>query len=271
MIFSGKRKVKRAAVLGCGPSGLFAAHGLEQTGWTVSIFSKARKSHLYGAQYLHGPIDGLSPDAKQPETVKYQLTGLVDDYRQKVYGLREEQILTSVQALEVEHQAWDLRAAYGRAWELYGSRVFDLTLNPEIVNALGRDFSVIVSTVPMPSLCNNPEGHRFHGTEVWAYGDAPDRGQFAPYRPAPMTVECNGQRDVGWYRAANIYGHVTMEWPGKSKPPLPGVASVTKPLYTDCNCYRNGSMKAKFIPLGRYGQWSKSGLTHHGYTQAVDL
>lgn len=264
---------KRAAVLGCGPAGLFAAHAMITNGWDVRIFSKARKSHLYGAQYLHAPIDGLSPLDEEPETIKYQFTGLVDDYRLKVYGLREDTVLTSVQTLEPEHQAWDLREAYDHAWRLYGDLVVDVDLSgkplPDLLPL--EDFRLVVSTVPLPTLCYQPEVHRFHSTDVWAYGDAPDRGQLAPYRPAPFTVECNGTRDVGWYRSANIYGHVTMEWPSRNKPPLPGVAAVTKPLYTDCSCYRDGSIRPRFVPLGRYGQWSKGVLTHHAYTQGAQL
>lgn len=273
-------KPKHAAVLGCGPAGLFAAHGLVEAGWDVWIYSKKRKSHLYGAQYLHAPIPGLTPPG-DPIRIKYQLEGSVDGYREKIYGAMPVKV--SPEALEMEHDAWDLRATYDAAWERYSGDITQLVLSPHVLrggelsspgdppplNEIG--FNLIVNTIPAPILCYQPDVHQFHAARVWAYGDAPDRGQFAPYRPADGAVECNGTRDTGWYRASNIFDHVTVEWPVDRKPPLPGVAEVTKPIYTDCNCYRDGTFPVRFVPLGRYGQWSKGVLTHHAYTQAANL
>lgn len=214
-------------------------------------------------------------------TVKYTLQGTTDEYRDKVYGPTSS-VNTSVEALEMEHAAWDLRATYDAAWERYGKSVIHLPLSASVMGVppKGEDgsttgidwrhFDICLSSVPLPDLCYR-DGHQFHSAEVWAMGDAPERGQYVPYRPAENTVECNGTRDTGWYRASNIFGHVTVEWPKKSKPPLPGVASVTKPIYSDCDCYRHGELGIKFRPIGRYGAWQKSILTHHAYTQAAQL
>lgn len=279
-----ERGPRRAAVLGCGPAGLFAAHGLKQAGWSVQIFSNKRKSHMYGAQYLHAPIPGLTPDDEEPQEINYQLQGTPDGYRDKVYGMQPVQV--SPQTLNQRHMSWDIRAAYDRAWELYGPLVHDVEIDyqwmgigkfsdgppdptTEMLSLPGLD--LIVSTIPMTDLCYQDDEHLFHSTQIWAIGDAPDRGQWAPYRPELNTVECNSSADVGWYRAANVRGHVTVEWPGKSRPPLPEVAPVYKPLYTDCNCYRDGRYPVKFVPLGRYGSWTKSVLSHHAYTQAAQL
>lgn len=271
------KKHKRAAVLGCGPAGLFAAHGLVEAGWAVWIYSKKRPSHLYGAQYLHSPIPGLTTG--DPIQVKYLLEGTTDGYREKVYG--STPVKVSPEALEMEHSAWDLRATYAAAWDRFEGDVAHAEISPEW---LGRrdveeggvslalsSFELIVNTIPLPTLCYQRDLHQFHAARIWAIGDAPDRGQFAPYRPAEGTVECNGTRDTGWYRASTIYGHSTVEWPHNRKPPLPAVAEVVKPIYTDCNCYRDGSFPVKFVNLGRYGRWEKSVLTHHAYTQALQL
>lgn len=271
------RKSKRAAVLGCGPAGLFAAHGLLQSGWDVWIYSEKRKSDLYGAQYLHGPIEDLTPSGEIPTMVNYRLEGSIEDYRQKVYGAVPVRV--SPESLLTRHAAWDIRAAYDRAWELYGPHVIHFPMDSKSIGWVNgplsatKKFDVIVSTLPMPALCYKPDLHQFHSASIWAYGDAPDRGQLAPYRPEEDFVECNGTSEVGWYRASNIHGHVTVEWPGRSKPPLPGVAGVKKPIYTDCNCYRDGTLPrgTQFVPLGRYGQWSKGVLSHHAYTQAMNL
>lgn len=278
------RRAGRAAVLGCGPAGLFAAHGLIQNGWDVTIFSKKRKSHMFGAQYLHAPIPGLTPEDAEAVNIKYVLVGEVDDYREKVYGVN--QVATSVELLGQEHQAWDIRQAYDAAWELYADRIEDVTLDHSMlgvhkVNAgppsprniidLAR-FTHVVSSVPLPSLCYQPDAHQFHAVKVWAMGDAPERGQYVPYHPArDNVVECNGERDTGWYRAARVFGYSTVEWPGGRKPPLPSVAEVTKPLWSDCNCYRDGVFPKTFVPVGRYGQWLKGVLTHHAYATAVSL
>jgi hypothetical protein len=262
-----------------------------ENGWKVSIFSKKRKSHLYGAQYLHAPIPGLTPDAEEPREIRYSLTGDVDGYREKVYG--GIPVKVSPEALNMTHSGWDIRAAYDAAWDRYESAIFDTgQFGPELLGmaswsgnvpdpapitpiTYGGAYPLVVSTIPLPYLCYKSGDCQFHSTEVWALGDAPDRGQHVAYRPEPNTVECNGTRDVGWYRAANVFDHVTMEWPAKSKPPLPGVASVTKPIYTTCVCFRGPESKRaqgfRFVPLGRYGTWTKSVLTHHAYTQAAQL
>lgn len=265
---------KRALILGCGPSGLFAAHALEENGWDIRIYSKKRKSHIYGAQYLHSPIPGLTPEGIEPIWVKYILNGSAEVYREKVYGAMP--VNTSVEALDTEHMAWDLRATYDAAWERWSERVIPVQVDRSFMGAPlspGEDASltidyrrwdVVLSSIPLNQICYR--NHQFHSAEVWALGDAPDRGQLAPYRPAENTVECNGTFDSAWYRASNVYGHVTMEWPGNRKPPLQGVAAVTKPIYTDCDCYGKN-----VIHIGRYGSWKKSVLTHHAYTQAAQL
>lgn len=279
----GRRRSKHAAVLGCGPAGLFATHALVENGWDVTIFSKKRESHLYGAQYLHAPIPGLTPEGVEPVWVKYALTGTVEGYREKVYGALPA--YTSIEALEPEHLAWDLRATYAAAWRRYQGLVIERELSPKVLGAPlrwdpdvlpqeprrldFRQFDVMLSSVPLPQLCYRK--HAFQSVEIWAIGDAPDRGQLAPYRPEPNTVECDGTRDRGWYRASHIYNYVTVEWPGDSRPPLPGAAQVTKPVQTDCVCYRSRELGLTFIPIGRYGSWSKGVLTHNAYTQAAQL
>lgn len=277
-VFARNRRFRRAAVLGCGPAGLFAAHGLVEAGYTVWILSKKRKSHLYGAQYLHAPVPGLTPVDADPIEITYRLEGDVEGYRQKVYGAMPVKV--SPEALDMKHQGWDLRATYDAAWDRFQDDITHAELSPDALRGGGRlgdwdlskgGWDLIVNTVPLTEICYQRDLHQFHAARVWAYGDAPALGQLTPFRPEPGMVECNGTRDTGWYRASNIYGHATIEWPLNRKPPLSGVAEVTKPIYTDCNCYRDGSFPIRFVSLGRYGQWQKGVLTHHAYTQAVQL
>lgn len=274
------RRDKMAAVLGCGPAGLFAVHALINSGWKVKVFSKKRKSHMFGAQYLHVPIPGLTE--RQPIEVSYKLLdGTADEYREKVYG--SSQVATSVETLPESHLAWDIREAYDNAWERYAHLIRETEVTPRWLGAptgrsdeagtfLAYDYwDVVVSSIPMPDLCYQKDVHRFNKASIWAMGDAPQRGQYAPYRPPANTVQCNASRYVGWYRASNIFEHVTVEWPGRSKPPLPGVAEVFKPIDTNCNCYRVGRPGFKFVPIGRYGQWAKGVLTSDAYAQAAQL
>jgi hypothetical protein len=259
---------RTAAVLGCGPAGLFAAHAMVENGWSVRVFSKARQSHMYGAQYLHAPVPGLTPEEEEPELVMYELRGNASGYREKVYG--SIPVKVSPEALTMRHDAWDIRAAYDMAWKLYGESVEDTLITPEwLTSGVLDEFHTVVSSVPLPILCADKDAHEFHAARIWAYGDAPRHGQYAPFRPPVQTVICDGTKDTGWYRASNIHGYVTMEWPYGKRPPLPGIAEVAKPIYSTCNCHTNH--RWRFVKVGRYGTWSKGVLSHQAYTTASAL
>src|SRR5678809_864059 len=60
----------RVLILGCGPSGLIAAHAAYNRGADFIVVSKARKSFMNGAQYLHAPIPGVS--IKEPFLINYE-------------------------------------------------------------------------------------------------------------------------------------------------------------------------------------------------------
>jgi hypothetical protein len=277
-----REKLKRAAVLGCGPAGLFATHALVEKGWQVTVYSKRRKSHMFGAQYLHRAIPGLTKS--DPVEVEYALLGgTPEEYREKIYG--PNQVTTSVQILNNNHQAWDIREAYDEAWERYSHLVIEADVTSKWlgihsweeraepltpVGLASHQYDVVISSIPMDQLCY--QQHEFHSTSIWAIGDAPERGTYAPYRAPENTIQCSASPDVGWYRASNVFSHVTVEWPGRTKPPLPGIAQVTKPIANNCNCFDWGSgFPSKFIRVGRYGQWIKGVLSHHAYETAAWL
>lgn len=263
-LFASLRNNRVAAVLGCGPAGLFATHALVQNGWNVIVYSRKRRSEMFGAQYLHGPIEGLTVGAGR--TLRYHLTGEIDAYRRKVYG-DQSNVAVSPQSLSKVHQAWDIRQAYYNAWDLYQERVLHVnTINTGWLERTLSEYKLVVSTLPAHVLCEDAKGdHVFSSRLVWAIGDAPERGIFCPVSVNPMTVELNGERDVGWYRAANVYGYRTAEWPEGRKPPIEGVASIAKPISTNCNCFPG------IIRLGRYGKWTKGVLAHDAYNEAAKL
>jgi hypothetical protein len=278
-------KTRRAAVLGCGPAGLFAAHALVQKGWDVSIYSRKRRSEMYGSQYLHHPIPGLV-DEKDSRTISYVLRGSVADYRQKVYG--GSTIRVSPETLPPTHPGWDIRAAYYKAFDLYRDLIVDVpSIDPGFLGVVGGEsgrtspvsisglrldqFDQVISSLPAPVLCHRPMVHQFLSQDVWAIGDAPERGIFSPVGVADDTVICDGTRGIGWYRASKIFGYSSAEWPGGKRPPISNIAPVSKPVATDCDCFIDNREKVSVIRVGRYGTWTKGVLAHHAYQEAWQL
>lgn len=261
-----RRLPRRVAILGCGPAGLFAAHAFFERGWGVDIYSRKRRSEMFGAQYLHQAIDGLSASTDWVN-LTYELRGTNEGYAQKVYGHQEVDFVSPQQFLGGS-VVWDIRAAYYRAWELYGTRVIDTNITPAYVKAmLDGEYRHVISSLPATNLCDNPS-HQFSAQRVWSMGDAPERGQFCPVTVMKNMVVCDGTPDTGWYRASNIFGYSTVEWPESRKPPIPGVAEVLKPIATTCTCYDKWD---KYVRVGRYGTWTKGTLSHHAFVTAQGL
>jgi hypothetical protein len=263
-------------ILGCGPAGLFAAHAANQLGHSVDILSKRRKSEMFGAQYLHRDIPGLTDldDVARRVArfeVTYTLTGTLDEYLHKVYGDEIPDNVT-VDSLEKKESAWDIRATYLNAWMRYFHLIEEVDLNSRrLAEEIDRRKPhIVISTVPAPSLCYRRGIHSFISRDIWAVGDAPERGIFAPsWAPGTNIIAYDGTAHRGWYRASNIAGYNAVEWPEQSKPPLPTVARVVKPIRTDCNCFiERGDPRQRhpiYWRVGRYGSWSRFGHTHQAY------
>lgn len=257
----------KVAVLGCGPAGLMAAHAASRLDADVAVFSKKRKSRLFGAQYLHKPI----PDVTNREdfvTVEYMLRGDVEDYRRKVYG-RMWDGTVSPEDYADDHMAWDIRSTYDLLWDAYGQFVNDGDVDAAVVAGLINDseFDLVVNTIPLPALCH--QGHIFRGTEIVAAGDAPELGIDVGtiYHCPPNTVQCNGEDHPSWYRISRIFDHTTVEWPAGTKPPIGSSQTVTKPTSHNCDCWKR---YPKFMSVGRYGSWTKGVLSHSAYDQVME-
>lgn len=250
----------KVLVLGCGPAGLLAAHAFSIDGHDVLVFSKKRKSEMYGAQYLHAPIPGMTPGGAF--RVNYSLTGTPEQYRAKVYG-PNSRVEVSPESFTEPHDGWDIRGTYTNLWDTYGSYVQDYDLNPQSFQVLLDDLvpDLAVCTVPRPLLCQD-DAHTFAAQKVWAIGDAPERGIFCPVNVAKNTVLCNGEDVPGWYRAANVLGYKTAEWPHQSRPPINDVSEIDKPLWHNCTCWPDVQF------LGRFGEWSKGVLSHEAFWKA---
>src|SRR4051812_38354175 len=108
----------KIAVLGCGPAGMMAAAGaveaaLDYEGGDIAIFSRKRKSELFGAQYLHKPIPWATPPKEV--TVDYRIIGEPADYKRKVYG-NGWLGAVSPEDLQEPHPGWDIRETYDNLW-----------------------------------------------------------------------------------------------------------------------------------------------------------
>lgn len=243
----------KVLVLGCGPAGLIAAHAAATAQCDVLIYSKARKSHMNGAQYLHRPIP--MANNKPPFKISYQLSGSVEGYRDKVYGERSG-VKVSPESLVGESWAWDIREAYDWLWNTYGEYVQDFDAYPESVASLLRSAEpdLVISTVPAPLLCH--AGHAFTSTTIWS-------SDMKMGHISDNTVLCNGEPYFGWYRTSLIQGWANTEWPQDTKPPIPQhrLWEVTKPIDTTCTCF------PEIIRMGRYGRWAKGVLSHQAWEE----
>lgn len=248
------RRVRLAAVIGSGPAGLFAAQRLEEEGFKVSVFSPGMKSELNGAQYLHRPIPAFNGRV-EGVPVEYRLNGDADGYRVKVYG-EEATVKVSPETLTGTHLAWDIRTAYNAAWKRWKGlgRITSGMVDGRQIPYMLKEFKLVVNTAPLRGLCLG--GHAFESSTIYASGDAP--GNRCPVRVEEMTVQCDGTRERGWYRASNVFGFCTVEYPGGKKPPI-ALARVTKPIRHGCTCFPG------LINAGRYGSWTKGVLSDSAY------
>jgi hypothetical protein len=252
----------RVAILGCGPAGLIAAYAVESQGHDPYLFSmRKRQSEMFGAQYLHEPIPGI--DAGPAQRITYSLLGTAEGYREKVYG-KDYTGTVSPLALKPEHDAYDIRRTYDALWEVYGRWVREEYVNDGWLRDNLMNFGLVISTIPAPSICRS-FSHVFWNQGIWAYGDAPARGQYAPVDLKDGAVVCNGLPDPAWYRASRIFGHATLEWSQQGDLPLDlRVSAVKKPLKTDCDCWPG------VVRLGRYGKWRKGYLVHQVYQDTLE-
>jgi hypothetical protein len=258
------RRRKRVLILGCGPAGLFAAQAAKNAGADYRILSKRRKSEMFGAQFLQSPIAGIIDYAEQFQ-VHFKLSGDFLDYKRKVYG-DELPDPDAVSEGEFFHDkpAWDIRAAYDRAWKEHQHLIepFNLTAETFPHHRAVYKPHLTVSTIPLPSICAQPSAHAFTEQSLWAIGDAPERGVFAPFSPPDdNTVLYDGTDERAWHRCAKIQGYSTIEWPEVNRPPLDDVVKISKPIATSCNCWEGRD----FIKAGRYGAWHWAGQSHHSY------
>lgn len=257
----------RIAVLGCGPAGLMAAHAARGLGHDITIFSeKVRQSRMFGAQYLHQPIPNAT-NLTKVAWVDYTLQGPMEGYRRKVYGDKAE-VTVSPEQLQRHHPAWDIRETYFRLWDLYAARMRMVErISWENFAEVTRDFDVVISSIPKTSTCHWRETNRhlFHGINIYAKGEAPEKGIHIDVDCPRDMVICNGWMEPSWYRASNVFGHKTVEWSWSmvTSEAMRDAAVVEKPISNTCDCWPGT------LYVGRYGSWTKGVLASDAYTRTV--
>lgn len=251
---------KTVGVLGCGPAGLLAAHGVGMAGQPLSVHSQPVKSVQGGAQFLHQAIPGLT-DTEPHYRIKYELLGTSIGYREKVYGLEGGTNPDFVSMDNVHDQqmqdVWDLGLVYEDLWEAFGFAVNEAEINGKWMAEHGNEFKLIISTIPKPALCIDPR-HKFEAQTIYI-------DPVVPTHLAPNTIVYNGEPSPSWYRASRIGEAGGTEYSERTPAP-PGVERfpVKKPIRTDCDCWPN------VLHVGRYGAWKKGILVHHAYEAAVE-
>jgi len=226
------------------------------------ILSKKQKSSIYGAQYLHQPIPGLSSQrpAGQIRTIR---VGEAAGYAQRVYG--NAQHVTSWEKVRPLADAWDLRKTYDAAWEQFKNSIADITLGPHDIAEYTANFDLVISTIPLWAICTNPKMHRFNSVPILVKKDIGPEEVIKTKHP--NWVVYNGSTGpADWYRASSIFGHTSVE--ARSIPALMNKAhweSGFKVVSTNCDCHPN------VVRAGRMGKWTGGVLTHHAFATTIEV
>jgi hypothetical protein len=241
----------KVAVLGCGPSGLLAAHAVVRAGHEPVVFSRKQKSRIPGAVYLHEHIPGVSSKTPDGEIIFWRV-GTRDGYAQKVYGNPAAPV--SWDKFDTgRYPAWSMMRLYARLWAEYESVIVDVNLTEQRLTELEDNYALVISSIPAKAMCQSPY-HFFNGTEVWISDEAQE---LCP----DNSIMYNGKPDTPWYRTSRIFGFGATEYAGPVGPDNAVVAGM-KPLRTNCTCHPH------ITRVGRFGLWEKGVLVHHAFKQA---
>jgi hypothetical protein len=252
--------VKPIAVLGTGPAGLLAAHGVGLTGKPVAVFGLGQKSVISGAQFLHTAIPELTQPDEPDTEVNFLYSGTPQGYKEKVYGTdpNHQPSFVSFDNLKTSQPAWNLCAIYDYLWESFGERSNQVHINHEWLEENKDSFEAIISTIPALHLCRSMGQHVFVSQEVFI-------GDFCMKEKLPdNTVYYEGTREISWTRCSRLFGIGGTEWsPAFTPRPPYQVVSVRKPIRMNCDCY------PEVIKVGRYGAWKKGELTHDAFFKSL--
>lgn len=239
----------RVAILGCGPSGLLAAHAYYQhSNRLADIYSVKWKAVLPGTMYVHDAIPGLLSSAR---SIEYRKSGDRAGYAEKVYGSPDAPCSWDLFP-EGPRAAWSMYEIYDQLWDRFENRIIEERILPGHISGLMYDYDMVISTIPVLDLCMDEE-HSFSYRKIYVLDSS--------IRELPEgVIWYNGEKSDHWYRSSNIFGHESTE----STTSMLGAVVGTKPLSTDCDCHRG------LIRAGRFGQWKKGVLVDHVYRETIE-
>lgn len=237
--------MNQAAVIGCGPAGLLAAHALALADIQPVIFAvKAEPSPNARGVYLHRSIPEVT--SREPDgVVRFRRIGWRAGYAAKVYG--DPNARTSWERFNGQFPAWSVEPAYKRLWREYGSEVREQEVTPNVMADIVREFELVVMTAPLWSICYGP-GHTFEGRDIWVKDGA------------SVGVGLNemvymGDMNVPWYRSSDLFGRRSTEYAHE----VEGAVKGEKVLPTTCTCWSD------VLRAGRWGEWKPGVLLHHAF------
>lgn len=283
----------KVAILGCGPTGLLAAHACAINGAQFDIFSKKRKSFLFGSQYLHTHIPEIVFEG-EGEPIKYVNIGTPEEYRRKAHGDRWDGVIEEG-AFETDHIGWDIRQAYERLWRSYADRITHYEIKPPVPANEGQEllfsredlpgenpnywqtledlklweYDLVISTVPRKIWA--VPGEEFTFSMAWVAGDAPEHGKFVPFGlTEDNMILCDGTNEVEYTRLSKVFGYTTVEWPyNPLHKPYEGATALIRPLaYQPSKDYENPANS--FLHIGRYGKWEKGVVASDAFQEVMD-
>jgi hypothetical protein len=245
------------AVLGSGPSGLLSAYAASFSGREIAIFSNRGASRIGGAQYLHRSIPGLTPE-KPDAMIEYRVEGDPFTYQAKAY---EQGLIPPFVSFErvrdgMQVPAWNLRDLYDQMWDKLEKYVTHQVVTAEWIKENYPKFELIISSIPKPAICLEPEHHYFRKQTIRIYNEC------ILERSGDNVIYYDGTKNKSWYRASNLFGTGSTEWGSHVKVPYPNLVNVDKPIGTNCDCWYD---RTNLVQVGRFGRWLKGILTHHAF------
>lgn len=251
--------MKRVVVLGCGPSGLLAAHAASMEGADVQIFSHKTPSYISGAQYLHERIPGLTMGIDGH--ILFTKTGSASGYAKKVYGSSSMDTSWDRFDIGVSRPAWSMQKAYKRLWAMYKDAISDYHVSTpgEALALEGIGADLFITSLPQAVMCSNPE-HIFESVPMHIVPDGDPAIAWVPEN----TVIYNGHPGIAWSRASNLFGHVSIEFPRTPPFHVDNLLHGFKPTMHNCDC------NPHWLRVGRFGQWKRGVLVHHAFKEVTD-
>jgi hypothetical protein len=265
--------MKSVAVLGCGPSGLMAAHAAKKLGHDVTIYSVKEKSPILGGQYLHVGVTGITGEASN---VTYIKVGDTEGYSSKVYGKPD---VPCFRFPAGEYPAWSLTEAYNNLWGIWEDAINGGPISADDIEEYCAGFDIVLCTIPRKFLCYKGD-HRFFKQDIVVA----QNGTLINPLMENVVLYSGRSRDA-WYRTSNLFGHHTTEWSAAArgwdmrqllkhfKHFRPEGEEIRiergfKPLGTDCDCHTEFE---NFHRLGRFGQWNHGVLVSDALSEAETI